>query len=619
VSEADAKAAELCSWEWRVTTKRNSAPVVISFYCGDRYYYDAAERLRNDCVRLDLDHDIVELPQAPGETWLEICRKKVPFYLHMQRKYDRAVLWMDVDCRLLHRPAFLDNARCDVAGYLRGFKYLRGFDPMVRARFFQPSILYFNNTPRGRAFLECMAQLEATSDVAATDDYFLQEAWEKFEGQLSLLLLPPEQVSFEWPATDGQTFYFGRSGNVAEFKSKAQQHEADLYTPERRKAVLVHEAVEAGKAKRPAEALFLLRRASALDPTDEALAYRIARLLRRQGKLKAALITLRRYQRAAACSVNHARRFLADSKLEAKDLGRAEAVVRDLMRHGSAADADWARSRLLRIELEKRAQAQGLADQDRPALWWMESPYPGNFGDILNPYIVEKLSGRPPRFVPKGQGMLAIGSVVKFASEGTVVWGSGTPRMSDHLNPKAQYRAVRGPLTRRLVLESGGQCPEVYGDPAWFLPRLYQPTGVEKKYRLGLIRHYAHDGEIEAGAGVREISVLRGSYAEIERFIDEIHECECVVTTSLHGLIVCHAYGIPARWCEVSDSASGLPGDGTKFHDYMLSVGLEPEPALSLPRGTTVTLDWVDEAQRLPRHQIDLQALAAAAPFEVAA
>ena len=249
----------------------------------------------------------------------------------------------------------------------------------------------------------------------------------------------------------------------------------------------------------------------------------------------------------------------------------------------------------------------------------MESPYPGNLGDVLNPYVVEKLSGRPPRYVPRGKCLLAIGSTIKFATEETVVWGAGTPRMSDRLHPKARYRAVRGPLTRELVLQSGGECPPVYGDPTWFLPRLYRPSRVTRRYRLGLVLHHANQGEVQAGEGVRPISVLRGSYEEIERFVDELHECDSVLSTSLHGLIIAHAYGIPARWCEVPDSAAPLPGDGTKFRDYLLSVGLEDESPLPLPRGTVVTLDHAPEAHLLPRHQIDLEPLAAAAPFEVKA
>lgn len=591
-------------------------PIVISFFCGNKYYYDAANKLRADCERLGQDNDIQEIAKTPEETWLEICRKKVPFYLDMMRKHQRPLLWMDVDCRLLQRPAILDGLRCDIAGYLRGFKYIRGFDPMSFSRFFQPSILFFNNTSKGRAFVELMAKLEHESDISGTDDYFLQEAWNQFDQQVSLLLLPPSTVSFELPTTGSELFYFGRSGNVADFKGQAQQHDVDLFTPARRKAVFLREATELGKAKKPMAALSMLRKGYEADPTDLELAYRIARSLRGQGKLKNALVFLRRFK-GKNPKENHARRFLVDSELAAGNAAHAEKIARNMVAKGCETDVNWARSRLLRIGLELRALKLHLTPAQRPALWWMESPYPGNFGDILNPYIVEKLSGLPPRFVPKGKGMLAIGSIIKFAREGTPVWGSGTPRMSDRLNAKADYRAVRGPLTRQLVLESGGTCPEVFGDAAWFLPRLYQPKQAARHYRLGLIRHFANDADISIGEDVKLISVLRAGYEGIEQFIDELHECDCILTTSLHGLIVSHAYGIPARWCEVPDSPVGVHGDGTKFHDYMLSVGLEPEPPLPLPCGTVVKVDMIPEAHRLPKRQIDLEALAAAAPFSV--
>ena len=113
------------------------------------------------------------------------------------------------------------------------------------------------------------------------------------------------------------------------------------------------------------------------------------------------------------------------------------------------------------------------------------------------------------------------------------------------------------------------------------------------------------------------ISVLRASYDDIEAFIDEIHECEAVLSTSLHGLIVCHAYGIPARWCEVTGGEQSIPGDGTKFRDYLLSVGVESAEPLRIPRGSVVTTDLAPLAHFLPPRGIDLRALAAAAPFPV--
>ena len=591
-------------------------PVVVSFYGGAAYYHMAAEKLRVDCAQHGMDCDIVELAVDEGESWPGICRRKIPFYREMQRKHGRPILWMDVDCRLLRRPDFLHGGPADFGAFLRGFRYLRGFDPVALPRFFQPSILYFDHSPAAAAFLDLMCELEAGSDAEATDDYFLQEAWLRHQTELRLLAMPPSFVTFELPARGGEFFHFGRSGRVSRFKDVTLQHEAELFSRERRKSFLVHEASVLAKSGRPSDALRLFRLAREIDPADVALAYREARLLRREGRGFAALLRLRRLQGEGAPD-DHAKRFAADSAFESRDPGRAKAIAEELLERGTPGDRDWARSRLVRFGLSLRARAASLKPSQCPALWWMESPYPGNFGDVINPYIVEKLSGRPPRRVAKGKGLLAVGSVVKFATAESAVWGSGTPRMTDRLDPAAKYLAVRGPLTRQLVRESGGDCPEIYGDPAWFLPKLYRPQSPSHRYRLGVILHFADQDSITAASDVKQISVLRASYDDIEAFIDEIHECEAVISTSLHGLIVCHAYGIPARWCQVTGGEQSIPGDGTKFRDYLLSVGVESAEPLRIPRGSVVTTDLAPLAQFLPPRGIDLRALAAAAPFPV--
>jgi hypothetical protein len=112
------------------------APVVVSFYCGDTYYHAAAARLRDDCARLGFDHDIVEVPREPSETWADICRRKAGFYLQMHRKHRQPIWWLDVDSRLARRPAALESPSCDMAGFLRGLRYLRGFEPSALPRFF---------------------------------------------------------------------------------------------------------------------------------------------------------------------------------------------------------------------------------------------------------------------------------------------------------------------------------------------------------------------------------------------------------------------------------------------------------------------------------------------------
>jgi len=229
-----------------------------------------------------------------GETWLDVCRKKPAFFLQMHEKHRLPILWLDVDSRLAARPAVLQNAGCDVAGFLRGFRYLRDFDPVAVPRFFAPFALYFNYTPRTTAFLELLASIAEESPKDVSDDFLLQEAWLRHQRQLSVMVLPPGLVGHEWPLREDQAIYVGISGNVSQFKDKARQHTADLFGATRRKAVLMKEADAAIKSGRDDDALVLFRHALAALP-DDALAAKIGRLLKRRQGAEAAERFLREY------------------------------------------------------------------------------------------------------------------------------------------------------------------------------------------------------------------------------------------------------------------------------------------------------------------------------------
>jgi hypothetical protein len=267
-------------------------PVVVSFFTNEPYYREAAERLRQDCEASGLDFDIAQRSATRSESWLDVCRAKVQFFLEMHKKHRRPILWLDVDTRLGKRPEVLKDAKCDLAGFLRGLRYLRDFDPLSSPRFFAPFALYFNATAPATRFLEKMAAIENSYTGTATDDYFLHEAWLQHEQQMSVMVLPPELVGEQWPLEERQVFCVGRSGNVSKFKATAQQHTGRVVAPAHRQGILLYEGDRALEAGDVEDALLLYRRALSAQP-NEGLAAKIARKLRRQGQLEQAHALLR--------------------------------------------------------------------------------------------------------------------------------------------------------------------------------------------------------------------------------------------------------------------------------------------------------------------------------------
>lgn len=183
--------------------------------------------------------------------------------------------------------------------------------------------------------------------------------------------------------------------------------------------------------------------------------------------------------------------------------------------------------------------------------YWKESK---NLGDAISPLIVEHILEKAglslDTEVCETRHLCAVGSVITAGAQDATIWGSGI------LNPKLLYRvkgrkldvrAVRGPVTRALLMEYGYRVPAVYGDPAVFMPDIYQPRIEKKTHRYGFVIH--KDGSTR----LRDITCLRESHKFIEiktedyrHFIDELVSVECVVSTSLHGVILAEAYGVPA-------------------------------------------------------------------------
>ena len=217
----------------------------------------------------------------------------------------------------------------------------------------------------------------------------------------------------------------------------------------------------------------------------------------------------------------------------------------------------------------------------------------GNFGDLLSRYIVEKISGLEVskyNYKNVGPHLDAIGSILdrEEICAPTAVWGSGflSPQTLLKIKltkwrqflrrkyGKPEVYAVRGKLTRNILLEAGIECPEVYGDPGLLLPCFYKPV-VKKKHKVGVVLHNHHRKftnlfELD---GVRLIDINR-KYDDIESFVDECAECEVVLSSSLHGLIIANAYKIPCVRLKIANHSIHIKPDREdfKFKDYLTGV-----------------------------------------------
>ncbi|MFE7407783.1 LicD family protein [Isoptericola sp. NPDC057559] len=198
--------------------------------------------------------------------------------------------------------------------------------------------------------------------------------------------------------------------------------------------------------------------------------------------------------------------------------------------------------------------------------------YRPNFGDLLSPWLVQKMTGRDVVVADRKKlHYVVIGSIINQATSKSIVWGSGTygTEGKSEVSPNAHYTAVRGPLTRAKLGAHKGfgiEVPEVYGDPALLLPLYYMPE-VPITHEYGVVVRWSERRWAKAtfGPGVKVIDFAR---SDVEAVVRELLSCRKIVTSSLHGLIVADAYGIPNAWL-----ASDSPRGGVyKFYDYFASV-----------------------------------------------
>lgn len=225
-----------------------------------------------------------------------------------------------------------------------------------------------------------------------------------------------------------------------------------------------------------------------------------------------------------------------------------------------------------------------------------------NAGDILNETLINDLFGikvKEESFT--SSQMIAIGSVLERIiigaivgkidkelqaqaedSEKIIVWGTGLMYQYDDYSAMkfirpVKFCAVRGELTRTAAEKiTGRKIKCVTADPGLLAPLLLKEMP-EKKYTLGIIPHVA-EREMQEYKEINSRvngSVIIDLTEKPEKVLKQIASCEAVISTSLHGLIFADSFGIPSRWCEMTDK---ILGKGFKYRDYYSAFGVTEKP-----------------------------------------
>lgn len=253
-----------------------------------------------------------------------------------------------------------------------------------------------------------------------------------------------------------------------------------------------------------------------------------------------------------------------------------------------------------------------LNDGKLPLVWWNQT---SNFGDLLSPWLANKISGKEVVYADRTKPhYLAIGSIMDKANDQSIVWGSGSFGTESRwdMPKKATYLATRGPLTRNKIDTAKLKCPRIYGDPALLVPRFY-PRKKPPTYELGLIVRWS-EPSLREGVKVDGVKLIDFARGDIENVLDDILSCKRIFSSSLHGLILADAYGIPNAW-KVSNSPKGRE---FKFWDYFISVGKLRQPSTFKLLRPDLTLEMMLEGIEFDGRPIDinLDRLMEACPFK---
>lgn len=207
-----------------------------------------------------------------------------------------------------------------------------------------------------------------------------------------------------------------------------------------------------------------------------------------------------------------------------------------------------------------------------------------NFGDSINSIFIDFLADKQYIYKNKPDELhyMVTGSVLHFSNSNSIIFGTGFISETSGLGAGKPNKviAVRGPLTRGKLIKMNIECPEIYGDPLILFPLFYNPSIKSTTKIIGIIPHFIDintdtlkglvNNLKNSGFALKIIDIRVGT--NYKPFIDTIMECETIISSSLHGMIMGIVYRKPTILVQFSKK---VIGDLFKFNDFFGSLNIE--------------------------------------------
>lgn len=197
-----------------------------------------------------------------------------------------------------------------------------------------------------------------------------------------------------------------------------------------------------------------------------------------------------------------------------------------------------------------------------------------NFGDLLTPIILKHYGFTPIYAYPLKAQAAVVGTILEIVKTNFTgyILGSGWSRDSKTCFPYAKIKGVRGYLTKESL-----QINEhiIIGDPGLLMSDIV-PCPKNIKYKIGIIPHESEINDprlqkIKRTSG-NEVTIISPRNKKVYQVLKLINECQYIVSSSLHGLIISDSYNIPNGRIKLNELDNS---NDYKFKDYYSSLSEE--------------------------------------------